>query len=256
MAAIIRTVAQRRRGRQIASLSLALTVGLLAAGVVMAASGGSDPSSAPNMSLGSHPFSSCNDISDEFWGLPGLGNDDQVTLNVNGTDNINNMEILPPSTTDYNWENTNSLDVTRTSGSNKMAVTFVASEGAGRYLVYVDCRYASGAYDFVVASVVHAVRIDVVPRPRAIQWRGTFTVRAINGDGGGISDGSLTMNLFGGWGGVAHKFGVAAPSGGNVAFHYALPAKLRGKTISLWVTTRGNDRFQPASTDKISVSVR
>lgn len=229
-----------------------------------ASSGGQEPSSAVGVAVGSHVFSSCESIGHEFWSV-GLNNGDQLVLDLNGNESglsdtggdfpDAGISFLPPGTDDFNWQDADPLDYSYTTGSDKERITFDASAGTGRYLIYVGCQYADGAYDFVVESDQRLARIDLVPRPTSLGLRGVLRARVVGGDGSGLTDGSLPFTLSVRVAGATHTF-TSTPSAGVVSFNYALPRAARRKIAVFSISTPGNANWLGTSTGRIQVRVK
>lgn len=228
---------------------------LASASAALASSGGPNPSQAPGLAVGSHAFSSCDGINQEWWALPGLLNFDEVVVDVNESNNIDEADIYPPSADDYNWQNVNTVDVNRESGTNHERLTFTASEGSGRYLIYINCEFASGAYDFTVASIRHAIRIDLVPTPVSLPYRGTLRFNVLNGAGGGWNGGAALI-LYGSWLGKAYSLGQAVATNGTATFSYRLPVFLRKKSITIWAVAPATDTSLGTVSSHVRVRIR
>ena len=232
----------------------AAAVALLISGTAAFAAGGQSPSTAPAVTVGSHSFGSCLHLGYELWAIPNVVNADRIVLNVNGV--TGNFSFLPLAADDFNWKSITRASGTEQDGSKKMRVTFTTSLGDGRYLIYVDCGSTDEAYDFLVESINHALRLDYVPRPSSIPRQGTFRVNAVNGDGHPVSDSNLHVSMWGRWKGKSHILGVASPAGGKVIVRYVLPKSLRGTKVSLWLKSPEGAGWQAATSTKIAVRVR
>jgi hypothetical protein len=238
----------------VVSSCIALTA-LGAGGIARAGLGGAEPSSAPNLSEGQHPFSSCFELRYEMFALPSLRNGDRVVITFNNTDYLA-IKMLPPKSDDYNWEDQSALSYAWQNGTNKGRMIFDAGEGDGRYLIYVDCRSWNDAYDFVVESIRHILRIDYVDRPATIPRKGTFRAQVVNGNGGHVTDPNLRLTLFASYSGSTHVVASASPADGVASFSYQLPASLRGKKIVMWVAASAQTDWLGANGGKFRVGVR
>jgi hypothetical protein len=241
-----------RRARVVPLASL-LAAAAFTAAAAYAASGGQNPSQGPNLAVTSHAFSACQGISREWWGFPNLIANDQVVLDINGSD-VADFYIYGPKTDDYNWRDQSDLRASHENGTNHERVTFTATEGSGRYLLLVSCG-GSTAYDFTVSSVRHLTRVDLVPRPVSIPYRGTLRVNVLNG-AGTAWNGGAPLTMYAAWGGKAHPVGQATAVNGVAAFNYSLPRTLRKKAVTVWAVMPATDTALGSSSSHVSVRVR
>ena len=242
------------RPSRLVFVAAAIALTLIAAALASAGTGSSAPNGALPLSVGSHPFSTCADVDQEFFAFPALINGDAVTLDLTASGRI--LDFLAPGTDDFNWQSANPIDYTYTAGNGKYRLFFNANQGNGRYIVYADCRYTGTDYDLLVESVRHVVRADLVPRPTKLNVRGSFRAHVVGGDGAPLSDPALRFTLQARWGGAVHTLGNAAPQAGVLAIPYRFPASLRGKVVAVWASAPQTDTYLAASTTKVAVRIR
>jgi hypothetical protein len=242
-------------------MAAALLYGVHAAPAI--ADGGTDIASAPAIAPGVMEFGNTNDallpygcdeqIAD-FWTIDLIAGD-KVTFNWGSeSDFVQDIDIFPPGTNDYNIESQhdNGKYVTDTVGENGKEQTVFTASQTGNYPLDFNAGCGSddpGPYYFT-AYVDHGLVLSLQQKP-ARHHSTTFRLALHTPNGAAVSASTLTATyadkVRGRW---TTLTSTRAPYGTTVKW----PKPDAGKTESVRVTVSGSGYQTASSTVKVKVS--
>jgi hypothetical protein len=227
------------------SLAVLAVSAAVCSAAAFAGNGGQAPSSAPDLAVGQHVFSSCEGLNYELWGVPNLLHGDRVTL-AWATGSAT-MQMVAPAD-DFNWasRDTNSGEVQF--GAARERIRFPVWTSNGRYFLKINCARSDAAFDIVIESIKHGGAVDVVPAPKKLGLSGRINASFVRADGAAVSEPGLPFRLVTSYGGAQHVLAQGTPVNGQLSFAYRLPVSVKGRRLVFTVSAAETDAYQPFST--------